>query len=599
MWGVPAEMQSPGQKPRILPPAPAPTGGSFNLPDRENVRLGMSYDKLNHPEIPRMPSPQPMVRDARKNAATAGGPAEATRQLETKAWNLEEDNGVEADEAPVVIRKEPIMHGPYTFNTASVTGSLRSPPRQPRYYDYTRGQFIDYTIAVPQTSSKSSPSFEARALNKSPPTESQNDDAREQFANSLPAPPSASPRMGGPLTPPTSPMLKSDLRNGSPAKIGGDATEDRRQILDFSFRGAHRPLQHGYHPHASSLRSQEDAQMAVQTASAASRPAAEMARLGQVHDVNGYIEECRRERDAQLDSLQGPAYVGVANASASEPRLESGCPSSRTHSDRCGTARERGVAGREEDEEKAVLAERVGYLEYLLEETCRESKTSLQQAHLSIRNLSKTLQEKEEDLLQVYEDERMILNEKAVTEAELKEVHGRSSLLESAVSNRDVELNRSREELASAQERLNAAEAEKSELFTHLSVLRDSQKRNSSVETIAKLEEAASQNKAAWESAAAWRARSHAIEEEKLLLQEKAQEHSLASTEAQMRVMKLVDEQSELALACEQRKKESVILIGKLDAFNTLRQELLEAIDLVEAFMAGGDPRIMDPFLRS
>eukprot|EP00397_Hematodinium_sp_SG-2012_P058248 GEMP01073525.1.p1 GENE.GEMP01073525.1~~GEMP01073525.1.p1 ORF type:complete len:232 (+),score=48.85 GEMP01073525.1:427-1122(+) len=175
---VPAEMLSPSSRPRTLPPAPLE--GPVGLPGQDVAREKSSVlqDKPNQADIPPMSSPIPMGRDAPRIAPIAGGPMEATRQLEPQAWNrvlAQREEGYRETEiqggappADTNIRPE-MTHGPYTFNTMSLPKRTPSPPQQPRYFDYTRGQFVESSTSLqPKQSiptpppSPSSPSVDGR-----------------------------------------------------------------------------------------------------------------------------------------------------------------------------------------------------------------------------------------------------------------------------------------------------------------------------------------------------------------------------------------------------------------------------------------------------
>jgi len=242
------------------------------------------------------------------------------------------------------------------------------------------------------------------------------------------------------------------------------------------------------------------------------------------------------------------------------------------------------------------LSERVSYLEYVLEETCRESKDSLKRAHQSIQNLTKALQEKEDELGRVFREDKIIDDHKEIFEA-----RKRLSVLECEKIDRVAELNHANEELQSNESRLSILEQQKAELENKVNYLTIKEETFGKCEDVAqKVEKANAQSRAAWESAAGWRARSQAIEEDKMRLQETIIEKGKSAAEAELKLIKLEDDRMKLRTNLELRQKEIKVAKSKAEALEGTRKDILQAVDLVEAYVSSGDPRVLDQiFYRS
>jgi len=166
-------------------------------------------------------------------------------------------------------------------------------------------------------------------------------------------------------------------------------------------------------------------------------------------------------------------------------------------------------------------------------------------------------------------------------ENELHNIRSRVSNLEFEKIDREAELGIAKEELEVTKTRLNFLEEEKVELQNKVSYLTLQEASSPRKGMNKKLETANAQARAAWESAAGWRARSQAIEEEKSRAQQilRKYEQDFANNEISV------------------RKAEHTL--KELGGVETVRQDLLQAIDLVEKFINTGNPHILDPIFLS
>jgi len=547
---------SPAMRPRELPIAPLLS--VFALPAREAPPRAVEH--LNRADVPHMPSPVPLSRDTPRVPANVGGPLEALRQLELE-YNIRNPELCRAPVAaarlayqqPYAYSQKEKEHGPYVFNLAnSPTGKPRILRPNREYYDHTRGYYTHHYPDLVPTTAGATPETRTRLADSPRP---------HPIEAPIPHPSASSSDAGEDFT-----GMEQQMDQGRHAPISPDEqfrsnagpenfSDDPSPLMD-----AHRLITLTTPVLASTPRGKErdnildDVNLRVPH-----RPVAE--------NIFHVREDCHRE-----------PYTTEAGERAREDH------------------------GREDQREAsndaAVLQNRVAYLEFILEETCRESKDALQRAHQSIRNLSKKLKETEEDLRQVCAGEKTILEQKKSVQNELNKTNHRHSRLEDEKQAQEEELNAAREELNHTQEKLRSSISEKDELLKHLKVLKVGQTRESGVEAITKLESAVKQSKSAWESAAGWRARSQAIEEEKIRLQERYKKQTKISTDAQMQAVKLAEEHKRLLMAYQQRTRESTGVLQKFAAFDSLKREFLDAIDLVEIFASNGDARVLDPLFQ-